>query len=188
MVKLLKRQANLKVPSYTPFSLLSIRFHPSILVSYLKHGQLNLALRLLSTISSCIAFPGRVGPHRNSLKTGSSMKFTISGKNLFKYTSKLVKYWRYGSKSMKEVILYVDLLICTFCRGSNMMGYFPFPSRVGLRPRYGFSFCMVCTRGPRHSPVSWSVRLSPRARSPNIEATPRTIRPIMLLAHHCLYN
>ena len=108
------------------------------------------------------------------------MKFTISCKNLFKYSSKLVKYWRYGSKSMKEVTLYVDLLICTFCRGLIMMGYFPFPSRVGSRPRYGFSFRMVCTWGPCHSPVSWSVRLSLRARSPNIEAIPRTIRPIML--------
>ena len=87
-------------------------------------------------------------PHQNSLKTGSSMKFTISCKNLFKYSSKLVKYWRYGSKSMKEVTLYVDLLICMFCRGSNITGYFPFPSRVGSRHRYGFSFCMVCTRGP----------------------------------------
>ena len=127
-------------------------------------------------------------PHRNSLKTGSSMKFTISCRNLFKYPSKLVKYWRYGSKSMKEVNLYVDLLICTFCRGSNMTGYFPFPSRVGSRPRYGFSFCMVCTRGPRRSPVSRSVRLSLRACYPNIEATPRTIRPIILLAHHCPCN
>ena len=99
------------------------------------------------------------------------MKFTISCRNLFKYSSKLVKYWRYGSKSMKEVTLYVDLLICTFCRGSNMTGYFPFPSRVGSRPRYGFSFCMVCTRGPRHSPVSWSVRLSSKARFPNVETS-----------------
>ena len=61
MVKLLKRQANLKMPSYTPFSLLSVRFHPSILVSYLKQGQLNFALQLLATINSCIAFPGRGG-------------------------------------------------------------------------------------------------------------------------------
>ena len=127
-------------------------------------------------------------PHQNSLKTGSSMKFTISCKNLFKYSSKLVKYWRYGSKSMKEVTLYVDLLIYMFCRGLNMTGYFPFPSHVGSRPRYGFSFCMVCTRGPRRSPVGWSVRLSPRARSPNIEAILRTIRPIMLLTHHCPCN
>ena len=67
---------------------------------------------------------------------------------------------------MKEVTLYVDLLICTFCRGSNMTGYFPFPSHIGSRPRYGFSFRMVCTQGPHCSPVSWSVRLSPRARSP----------------------
>ena len=62
MVKLLKCQANLKVPSYTPFSLLSVRFHPSILVSYLKQGQLNFALQLLTTINSCIAFSGRGGP------------------------------------------------------------------------------------------------------------------------------
>ena len=62
MVKLLKRQANLKVPSYTPFSLLWVCFHPSILVSYLKQGQLNFALRLLTTINSCITFPGRGGP------------------------------------------------------------------------------------------------------------------------------
>ena len=62
MVELLERQANLKMPSYTPFSLLSIRFHPSILVSYLKQGQLNFALRLLATINPCIAFPGRGGP------------------------------------------------------------------------------------------------------------------------------
>ena len=47
MVKLLKRQANLKMPSYTPFSLLSVRFHPSILVSYLKQGQLNFALQVV---------------------------------------------------------------------------------------------------------------------------------------------
>ena len=127
-------------------------------------------------------------PHRNSLKTGSSMKFTISCRNLFKYPLKLVKYWRYGSKSMKEVTLYVDLLICTFCRGSKMTGYLPFPSRVGSKPRYGFSFCMVCTQGPRRSLVSQSVRLSLRACSPNIEATPRTIRPIILLAHHCPCN
>ena len=62
MVKLLKRQANLEVPSYTPFSLLSVHFHPSILVSYLEQGQLNFALRLLTTINSCITFPGRGGP------------------------------------------------------------------------------------------------------------------------------
>ena len=113
MVKLLKRQANLKVPSYTPFSLLSVCLHPSVLVSYLKQGQLNFALWLLTTINSCIAFPSCGDPHQNSLKTGSSIKFTISCRNLFKYPSKLVKYWRYGSKSMKEVTLYVDLLICT---------------------------------------------------------------------------
>ena len=88
---------------------------------------------------------------------------------------------------MKEVTLYVDLLICMLCRGSNMTGYFPFPSRVGLRPRYGFSFCMVCTRRPRRSPVSQSVKLSPRACSPNIKATPRTIRPIMLLAFQRIF-
>ena len=74
---------------------------------------------------------------------------------------------------MKEVTLYVDLLICTFCRGSKMTGYFPFPSRVGSSPRYGLSFCMVCTLRPRRSPVSRSVKLSPRACFPNIEATPR---------------
>ena len=62
MVKLLKRQANLKVPSYTPFSLLSVCFLPSILVSYLKQGQLNFALWLLTTINSCITFPGHGGP------------------------------------------------------------------------------------------------------------------------------
>ena len=62
MVKLLKRQANLKVPSYTPFSLLSVCLHPSILVSYLKQGQPNFTLRLLTTINYCIAFPGRGGP------------------------------------------------------------------------------------------------------------------------------
>ena len=62
MVKLFKRLANLKVPSYTPFPLLSVRFHPSILVSYLKQGQLNFTLRLLTTINSCIAFPSRGGP------------------------------------------------------------------------------------------------------------------------------
>ena len=62
MVKLLKRQANLKVPSYTPFSLLSVCFHPSILVSYLKQGQPNFALRLLTTINSCLALLGRGGP------------------------------------------------------------------------------------------------------------------------------
>ena len=62
MVKLFKRQANLKMPSYTPFSLLSVHFHPSILVSYLKQGQLNFALWLLATINSCIAFPGHGGP------------------------------------------------------------------------------------------------------------------------------
>ena len=127
-------------------------------------------------------------PHWNSLKTGSSMKFTISCRNLFKYPSKLVKYWRYGSKSTKEVTLYVNLLISMFCRGLNMTGYFPFPSRLGSRPRYGFSFCMVCTRGPHHFPVSRSVRLSRRAHSPNIEATLRTINPIILLAHHCPCN
>ena len=185
---MLKCQANLKVSSYTPFSLLLVCLHPSILVSYFKQEQPNFAFRLLITINSCIASPGRGGPPSNSLKTGSSMKFTISCRNLFKYSSKLVKYWRYGSKSMKEVTLYVDLLICTFCRGSNIMGYFPFPSHIGSRPRYGFSFCMVCTRGPRRFPVSWSVRLSPKACSPNIETIPRTIRPIMLLAHHCPCN
>ena len=89
---------------------------------------------------------------------------------------------------MKEVTLYVDLLICTFWRGSKMTGYFPFPSQVGSSPKYGLSFCMVCTLRPRHSPVSRSVKLSPRACFPNIEATPRTIRPIMLRAHHCPYN
>ena len=178
----------MKVPSYTPFSLLSVRLHPSILVSYFKQEHLNFAFWLLTTINSCIASPGHGGPHRNSLKTGSSMKFPIPCMNLFKYSSKLVKYWRYGSKSMKEVTLYVDLPICTFCRGLNMTGYFPFPSRIGSRPRYGFSFGMVCTGGPRCSPVSWSVRLSPKAHSPNVETIPRTIRLIMLLAHHCPCN
>ena len=62
MVKLLKRQANLKMPSYTPFSLLFICLHPSILVSYFKQEQPNFALWLLTTINSCIAFPGRGGP------------------------------------------------------------------------------------------------------------------------------
>ena len=62
MVKLLKRQANLKVSSYTPFSLLFVRLHPSILVSYFKQEQPNFAFRLLTTINSCIAFPGRGGP------------------------------------------------------------------------------------------------------------------------------
>ena len=62
MAKLLKRQANLKVPSYTPFSLLSVCLHPSILVSYFKQEQPNFAFWRLTTINSCIAFPGRGGP------------------------------------------------------------------------------------------------------------------------------
>ena len=62
MVKLLKRQANLKVPSYTPFSLLSVRLHPSILVSYFKQEHLDFAFRLLTTINSLIASPGHGGP------------------------------------------------------------------------------------------------------------------------------
>ena len=62
MVELFERQANLEVPSHTPFPLLSVRFHPSILVSYLKQGQLNFAFWLLATINPCIAFPGCGGP------------------------------------------------------------------------------------------------------------------------------
>ena len=161
MVELFERQANLEVPSHTPLSLLSVRFHSSILVSYLKQGQLHFAFWLLATINPFIAFPSCGGP---------PSKFPD------------------GSKSMKEVTLYVDLLICTFCRGSKMTGYFPFPSRVGLSPRYGLSFCIVCTLRPRRSPVSRSVKLSPKAHFPNMEATPRTIRPIMLLSHHCPCN
>ena len=53
------------------------------------------------------------------------MKFSISCRNFFKYFSKLVKYWRYGSKSIKEVTLYVDLLICSFCKGSKHDGILP---------------------------------------------------------------
>ena len=188
MVKLLKRQANLKVPSYTPFSLLSVRLHPSILVSYFKQEQPNFAFWLLTTIHSCIAFPGHGGPPSKFPKDWILHEVQYFLQNFFKYFSKLVKYWRYGSKSIKEVTLYVDLLICTFCKGSKMTGYFPFPSHVGSRPRYGFSFCMVCTRGPRRSPVSESVRLSLKARSPNVETIPRTIRLIMLPAHHCPCN
>ena len=188
MVKLLKRQANLKVPSYTAFSLLSVHFHPSILVSYLKQGQLNFALRLLTTINSCIAFPGHGGPPSKLPKNWILHEIHYFLQELVQILFEISEVLEVWFEINEGGTLYVDLLICTFCRGSNMTGYFPFPSRVGSRPRYGFSFCMVCTWGPRCSPVSWSVRLSPRAHSPNIEAIPRTIRPIMLLAHHCPCN
>ena len=62
MVELFECQANLEVPSHTPFSLLSVRFHSSILVSYLKQGQLYFAFWLLATINPCIAFPSCGGP------------------------------------------------------------------------------------------------------------------------------
>ena len=62
MVKLPKHQANLKVPSYTPFPLLSVRLHSSILVSYFKQEEPNFAFWLLTTINSCITFPGCGGP------------------------------------------------------------------------------------------------------------------------------
>ena len=62
MVELFECQANLEVPSHTPFSLLSVRFNPSILVSYLKQGQLNFTFWLLATINPCIAFSGCGGP------------------------------------------------------------------------------------------------------------------------------
>ena len=63
MVELFERQANLEVPSLSlPFSLLSVRFHSSILVSYLKQGQLHFAFWFLAIINPCIAFPGCGGP------------------------------------------------------------------------------------------------------------------------------